>query len=116
MSSNSEGEYHYFADKTAEQDLISEYKIVEYNYLFGGHSRLHDFPIIIVYDKGQQKDTSPILPLRCGQRQFTLYTTKKPYMNSEGEYHYFADKTAEQDLISEYKINTMSVGSSTFSK
>ena len=29
------------------------------------------------YDK--QKDTSPILPLRCGQRQFTLYTTKKPF-------------------------------------
>lgn len=40
---NSEGEYHYFADKTAEQELISEYKIVEYNYLFGGHSRLNNF-------------------------------------------------------------------------
>lgn len=34
------GRYHNFSDKTAEQQWIEEYKIVQYNYLFGGNSRL----------------------------------------------------------------------------
>lgn len=37
------GNYHYFGEKTAEQQWIEEYKIVQYNYLFGGNNRLNQF-------------------------------------------------------------------------
>ena len=40
---NADGEYHYFSDETDETELIEEYKIVQYNYLFGGRGRLNEF-------------------------------------------------------------------------
>lgn len=33
------GQYHEFAEETAEQQWIEEYKTVQYNYLFGGQGR-----------------------------------------------------------------------------
>lgn len=39
---DTEGEYHYFSDETEQTALIEDYKIVQYNYLFGGHSRLDE--------------------------------------------------------------------------
>lgn len=38
---NADGEYHYFSDETDETELLDGYKIVQYNYLFGGRSRLN---------------------------------------------------------------------------
>ena len=40
---NADGEYHYFSDETDETELIEEYKIIQYNYLFGGRGRLNEF-------------------------------------------------------------------------
>lgn len=37
---DADGNYHYFSEETAEAALIEQYKIVQYNYLFGGHNRL----------------------------------------------------------------------------
>lgn len=39
---DADGEYHYFSEETEETSLIEGYKIVEYNYLFGGHNRLQE--------------------------------------------------------------------------
>lgn len=37
---DADGCYHYFSEETEAAALIEQYKIVQYNYLFGGHSRL----------------------------------------------------------------------------
>ena len=36
------GNHHYFSDETPETQLIEDYKVVQYNYLFGGRSRLNE--------------------------------------------------------------------------
>lgn len=44
------GTYHYFSDETPERQLIEDYKVVQYNYLFGGHSRVNELYRIQNYD------------------------------------------------------------------
>ena len=36
------GQYHYFSEETPETELLEQYKVVQYNYLFGGHNRLNE--------------------------------------------------------------------------
>ena len=36
------GQHHEFSEKTDFTPLLEEYKIVQYNYLFGGHNRLNE--------------------------------------------------------------------------
>ncbi len=47
-----DGNYYYFSDETPLKEAIEEYKIVQYNYLFGGMNRLEQYYTI------QQEETS----------------------------------------------------------